>query len=66
MLIYQCWEVFLLFGEIFGRGLIPLGATIGGGISTYFSVGIAILISVIIVLLGLCIVLFSDELKKYT
>ena len=52
--------------RIFGRGLIPLGATIGGGISTYFSVGIAILISVIIVLLGLCIVLFSDELKKYT
>ena len=52
--------------RIFGRGLIPLGATIGGGISTYFSVKIAILISVIIVLLGLCIVLFSDELKKHT
>ena len=52
--------------RIFGRGLIPLGATIGGGISTYFSVKMAILISVIIVLLGFGIVLFSDELKKYT
>ncbi len=52
--------------RIFGRGLIPLGATIGGSISTYFSIKMAILISVIIVLLGLGIVLFSDELKKYT
>lgn len=52
--------------RIFGRGLIPLGATIGGGISTYFSVKMAILISVIIVLLGFGIVLFSDELKKHT
>lgn len=51
--------------RIFGRGLVPLGAVIGGVISTYFSVKNAILISFVIVFIALLIIVFSRELRSY-
>ena len=51
--------------RIFGRGMIPLGATIGGFISTVFSVKFSILISFIVVFMSMIVCIFSKELRKY-
>ena len=51
--------------RIFGRGMIPLGATIGGFISTVFSVKFSILISSIVVFISMVVCIFSKELRKY-
>lgn len=51
--------------RIFGRGMIPLGATIGGFISTVFSVKFSILTSFIVVFISMIVCIFSKELRKY-
>lgn len=51
--------------RIFGRGLIPLGALIGGLVSTYFSVEKTILVSFVIVFLAILVASFSETLRKF-
>lgn len=51
--------------RIFGRGLIPLGALVGGSLSTILSVRFTILVTCGIVFISVITLLFSKELLYY-
>lgn len=51
--------------RVLGKGMVPVGALIGGFISTIFQTRTAILVAVVIGLIGLIPVIMSKKLRDY-